>query len=182
MAKEKTKESPQKAKTVKKAKGGWGLQIMMIFALLSAILFMPTTILILFGMLPTVVAALIDRRGGTRAITVGSLNLAGCVPFLLDLWTKSHTTDYAVSLITDPRTIIVMYAAAGIGYLIDWALSGMVATIMIQRATMRVKAIRARQEEMVVRWGREVTGEMPLDTEGFPLDEGVSGSVRQDAL
>lgn len=160
----------KKKKSVKKNKS-WGLQIAMIFMLLAAILFMPTTVLLLLGMMPTVVAALIDRQGGTRVITVGSMNLCGCLPFLLDLWTKSHTMEYAISLITDPRTVIVMYAAAGIGYMIDWALSGIVATIMIQRATSRLSAIRKRQEAMIVRWGPEVTGEMLLDAEGFPLDD-----------
>jgi hypothetical protein len=160
----------KKKKSTQRNKG-WGLQIMMIFAFLAAILFMPTTVLLLLGMLPTVVALIVDRHGGTRAITVGSMNLCGCLPFLLELWTKEHTMAHAVTLITDPRTIIVMYAAAAIGYMIDWALSGIVATIMIQRATSRLKAIQKRQEEMVVRWGPEVTGELPLDAEGFPLDD-----------
>lgn len=170
----------KKKKSAQKNKG-WGLQIMLIFAFLTAILFMPTTVLLLLGMLPTVVALVIDRHGGTRAITVGSLNLCGCLPFLLELWTTSHTMAQAVTLITDPRTIIVMYAAAGIGYMIDWALSGIVATIMIQRATGRLKAIRQRQEEMVVRWGPEVTGELPLDAEGFPLDEGAAEAPKTAA-
>lgn len=154
-----------------KNKGGWGLQIILIFVLLAAILFMPTTILLVFGMLPTIVAAVVDRKSGARAISVGALNLCGCVPFLLDLWTKSHTVDFAVELIADPRTVIVMYSAAAIGYLIDWALSGIVATIMIQRSTTRLKALRKRQDEMVVRWGPEVTGELLMDAEGFPTDE-----------
>lgn len=159
------------AKKGKQKKSGWGLQVMMIFGLLAAVLFMPTTILLVVGMLPTVVAALIDRKGGARAITVGSLNLCGCIPFLMDLWTKGHTRELAVDLITEPLTIIVMYAAAGIGYMIDWALSGIVATIMVQRSGARLETIRKRQEELVARWGREVTGELPLDAEGFPIDE-----------
>ena len=155
----------------KKKKGGIGLQILLAVSLLGAVLFMPTTILLVFGMLPTLVAVLVDRGGGTRAITVGSMNICGCIPFLLDLWMTSHSAEYAVGLITDPRTIIVMYSAAGIGYMIDWALSGIIATIMMQRATSRLKAIRERQEEMVVRWGPEVTGELLLDSEGFPLED-----------
>ncbi len=148
-----------------------GSSAMMIFGLLAAVLFIPSTILLVVGMLPTVVAALIDRKGGARAITVGALNLCGCIPFLMDLWTKGHTTGLAVNLITDPLTIIVMYAAAGIGYMIDWALSGIVATILVQRSTARMEAIRKRQADLVARWGKEVTGELPLDSEGFPVDE-----------
>ena len=104
-------------------------------------------------------------------MTVGAMNLCGCVPFLMDLWTTSHTAEFAIGLIADPRTIIVMYAAAGIGYMVDWALSGIIATIMIQRATSRLDAIRVRQDEMIVRWGREVTGEILLDSEGFPVED-----------
>lgn len=155
----------------KQKKSGWGLQVIMIFGLLAAVLFMPTTILLVVGMLPTVVAALIDRKGGARAITVGALNLCGCIPFLMDLWTKGHTSALSVSLITDPLTIIVMYAAAGIGYMIDWALSGIVATILVQRSTSRLEAVRKRQADLVARWGKEVTGELPLDAEGFPVDD-----------
>jgi hypothetical protein len=72
-----------------------------------------------------------------------------------------------------------MYSAAGIGYMIDWALSGIVATIMIQRSSGRLKAIRTRQDEMVERWGREVTGEMVLDSEGFPLDEAATADTQK---
>ncbi len=160
---------------------GWGLQIILIFAFLAAVLFMPTTIMLVIGMLPTVVAALVDRRGGARAITVGSLNLCGCVPFLLDLWMTEHTTAVALDLIKNPSTIIVMYSAAGIGYMIDWALSGIVASLIVQRSTARLAAIRKRQEELVTRWGREVTGELPLDAEGFPLDEGLPENKGQAA-
>lgn len=161
----------KKKSAAKKNKGSFGLQLMLVVGLLGSILFIPTTILLVIGMLPTLVAMLVDRGGGTRAITVGSLNLCGCIPFLLDLWTTSHDVSFAVGLVTDPRTIIVMYSAAGIGYMVDWALSGMIATIMIQRATMRLSAIRVRQDEMIDRWGREVTGELLLDSEGFPPDD-----------
>ena len=150
------------------------MQLMFIIGLLAAILFIPTTIVLVIGMLPTLVAVLVDRGGGTRAVTVGAMNLCGCTPFLMDLWTTSHDTAFAVGLVTDPRTIIVMYAAAGIGYMVDWALSGIIATIMIQRATSRLNAIRVRQDEMIVRWGREVTGEIVLDSEGFPVEEMVA--------
>ena len=160
-------------KAPKKKPKGWGLQIILIFAFLAAILFLPTTILLVIGLLPTVVAALVDRRGGARAITVGSLNLCGCVPFLLDLWMTEHTTTMALSIIKNPSSIIVMYAAAGIGYMIDWALSGIVASIIVQRSTARMEGIRKRQEELVTRWGREVTGELPLDAEGLPLEDSM---------
>lgn len=157
---------------IRKRRGGIRGQLLSLFAFITAVVFMPTTILLFIGMLPTLVAGLVDRTGkGTKALTVGSMNLAGCAPFLFDLWKRGQTADNALMIITDPRTIIVVYCAAGIGYLIDWAMSGIVATIMIQRSGFRLKEIKNRQATLVERWGPEVTGNMPLDAEGFPLDD-----------
>ena len=160
------------AKSRKKKKGGnWQTQIILIFVLLSAIAAMPTTMLVLIGMLPTLVALFIDRTGEkTRVLTVGAMNAAGCTPFILQLWTTNNSLEHAGLIITDPRTIIVMYCAAGAGYMIDWAISGLVGSVMVQRANLRREQIASHQAEMVERWGQEVTGEIPVDAYGFPLD------------
>lgn len=158
-------------KNKKKKKIGAKAQLLGVVGVFAGIVFMPTTIVLLMGMLPTVVAAVIDRTGkGTKALTVGAMNLAGCTPFLIDLWTKSHTAEMAVTIITDPRTMIVIYSAAGIGYLINWAMTGIVGTVMVQRGGIRLKDIKKRQEALIERWGREVTGELPLDPYGFPIE------------
>ncbi len=143
---------------------------------IAMIVFLPTTIFLFFAMMPTLVAGLVDRGGkGTRALTVGSMNLAGCTPFLLELWTSGHTAENALTIISNPRTVVVIYCAAGIGYLIDWAMSGIVATVMIQRSGARLKDIKKRQTDLVERWGQEVTGLLPLDAYGFPFenDDGI---------
>lgn len=159
-------------KKKRKRRGGWSAQLLGLFAFITAIVFMPTTIMLFLGMLPTLVAGLVDRSGkGTKALTVGSMNLAGCTPFLLDLWTTGHTAENAMAIISDPRTIIVIYCAAGIGYLIDWAMSGIVATVMIQRSGFRLKDIKKRQAALVEKWGQEVTGVLPLDAYGFPIEK-----------
>jgi len=156
----------------KKIRGGLRGQVLILFSLISAIIFMPTTIMLFLGMLPTLVAGLVDRSGkGTKALTVGSMNLAGCTPFLLDLWTIDHSSENALRIISDPRTIIVIYCAAGVGYLIDWAMSGIVGTIMVQRSGYRMKEIKKRQAALVERWGPEVTGKIPLDAYGFPIEK-----------
>lgn len=171
----------------KNRKGGIGAQALGLFGFITAVVFMPTTIMLFFGMLPTLVAGLVDRTGkGTKALTVGSMNLAGCTPFLLDLWTKGQTAENALTIISDPRTIIVIYCAAGIGYLIDWAMSGIVATVMIQRSGSRLKDIKKRQAGLVERWGEEVTGKLVLDAYGFPIEkpeenEDDSGSSKASA-
>ena len=123
-------------------------------------------------MLPTAAAGVSDRiRGGTTAITVGAMNLAGSFPFLLDLWTGEHTLDQSLNLITDPRTVIVIYAVAGIGWVIDWTMSGLTVSLLFKRTRSRLDAIRKRQEALVKRWGKEVTGTVEVDAEGFAIEQ-----------
>lgn len=167
----------------KKSKGfSWRGQIILIFALLAGVAALPTTIIMFLGMLPTLVCAFIDRTAEkTRVLTVGAMNAAGCSPFIVQLWTSHNNFETAMSIVTDPRTIIVMYCAAGVGYMLDWAISGIVATIMVQRAQHRMVLIQKKQEEMVERWGKEVTGEIPVDAQGFALnlDEDAIGPQKE---
>lgn len=146
-------------------------KIAVFFGMIMAVVFMPTTILLFFGMIPTLVAGIVDRsKRGTRVITVGAMNLAGCTPFLLDLWTSGHSMEIALTLLSSPVTVIVMWMAAVVGYMIDWSVSGIVSTVLVQRAEARLQSIRKRHEALAERWGPEVSGDLALDAYGFPLE------------
>ncbi|HTK85203.1 MAG TPA: hypothetical protein VL625_08965 [Patescibacteria group bacterium] len=141
------------------------------FVAMVAVLVLPTTVVLVIGMLPTMAAMIGSSAGkGSKVLTIGMMNLAGCFPFLLPLWTSDHSVGHALSILMDIRSIIVMYCAAGIGYLIDWAMAGIVNTIMVQRATGRLDDVRKRQAKLVERWGSEVTGDLPLDSSGFAVN------------
>jgi hypothetical protein len=158
----------------KRADMSMNTRIFLILGIIMAAIFLPTSTLLAIGMMPTFVAFIVDRsRTKTKAITVGAMNLAGCMPFLIELWTGSNSVDTAIDIILDPVAVIVMYSAAGVGYLIDWMVSGLVASMMYQKGLMRKNAIKERQEALITRWGPEVTGEIPLDESGFPIETKV---------
>jgi len=141
---------------------------------LAAILFLPTTMIIIFGMMPTFASFVIDRTiSKNRTICVGFMNFAGCFPFLLDLWTKfgERNMENALFIITDTKTIIVMYLLAAGGYAIDLAVTGVTASIIVQQSESRLKAIRKQQAEMIDQWGDKVTGKYRLDDFGFPIED-----------
>ena len=156
----------------KKRKLGWYGRLLIISVLAAALVFLPTTIVLMFGMIPTAVAALVDRhKERTLALTVGAMNLAGCMPFLLDLWTETeHKLADAVHIIANPVTIIVMYSAAGIGWLIYLNMTAIVAAIVIKRHETRLKQIRERLDELLEDWGEEVTGKIMVDKYGMPIN------------
>lgn len=152
----------------------WREQVLMLGGFIASVVFLPSTILLFFGMLPTVVAALIQRGGSGRALSVGVMNFAGCFPFLLQLWTSQNNIEQSISMLFDPLTIIVMYCAAGVGYLIDWGVSGVVGTLVVQQSKLRMDRIKEEQADLVEQWGIEVTGDVPVDWRGFPLDDEVA--------
>lgn len=159
-------------KGAKKRRFGIRGLFLIIILMFAGIVFHPTTILLLIAMLPTIVALAVDRTTkGLQGLTVGAMNLAGTSPYLLRLWEGGQTLDLSLSIILKPQTIIVIYALAGAGYMLDWAVSGFVRTLMVQRAESRLKQIKKEQSEMVKRWGREVTGELVLDEWGFPIEQ-----------
>ncbi|MCD8496997.1 MAG: hypothetical protein LRZ85_02285 [Alphaproteobacteria bacterium] len=105
----------------------WQGQLFLVLGIITGVIFLPSSFLLMVGMVPTPVAVFVDRsRKKTKALTVGSMNLAGCSPFLFDLWIRGHDFDTSMSIALDPKAIIVMYAAAGVGYLLDWAMTGVV--------------------------------------------------------
>ena len=166
------KHSKVKKKKKKASNKAIKKQIFLIVGLLMAVVFLPTTFLLAVAMMPTFVAALVDRaKRKTKAITVGAMNLAGSTPFLLELWMEGHNFAKAFDIVTDAKAIVVMYAAAGVGYIIDWALTGVVSGFLLQRGKARVKAIEKRQKELVERWGKEVTGEVAVDSYGFAIEK-----------
>ncbi len=175
MAKKKSKavKKRQKMTVKKKSKGkkrGHG-RLFSSLAFIMAVIFFPTTLVLSFGLLPTPAAGLISRdKKKSRVITVGAMNMAGCMPFLLDLWKNGNSLSYALEILSTPSSIIVMYAAAGVGYLIDWAMTGLVAVMLFERGKARKKEILKQQKELIERWGKGVTGELALDAEGFPVE------------
>lgn len=155
--------------------------LLLIFAVVG-VWFMSSALILVIGLMPLFVAFFVDSSPNkTKAITVGAMNIAGITPFLIELWTTEATMDKALTIIFDPMAIIVIYSAAGVGYVIDWAVTLMVASFMYQRGVARKKAIEERQAELIKRWGEEVSGKVPLDHEGFPLDQPVPNEEPADS-
>ncbi|MCB1721006.1 MAG: hypothetical protein KDI11_04555 [Alphaproteobacteria bacterium] len=177
MAKKKAvrKGAGQKAKEkgVKRSGSAW-MNLFLIVLILMAAVFLPVAVILFIGLLPTFVAFYADRnKKKIKPITVGAMNIAGCMPFIMELWTTDMSMSKALSVIMDPMAIIVIYSAAGIGYLIDWAVTMLVANFLYQRGRSRKNTIEKRQTELIARWGEEVSGRIPIDHEGFPIEDAV---------
>jgi len=66
---------------------------------------LPNVTILVIGMIPTVVAYIIDLTPGRYAARcVAGLNIAGVVPFLNRLWESTNDMASAINIITDVYT------------------------------------------------------------------------------
>ena len=119
---------------------------------------MPTLIVLVPGMMPSGVAWISDRTEQKYAtFCVGGLNLCGVFPYLMKLWTDDHSIAAASGIISDVFSLMVMYSAAGFGWLMFMAIPPVVSAFLNVLAQTRVTTLRTTQEEIVMEWGPEVT-------------------------
>jgi len=124
---------------------------------LLALFSLPTLIILIPGMLPTGVAKLCDRTEQHSAtFCVGGLNICGVFPYLMKLWTDNHSIDAATAAITDIFTMLVIYAAAGFGWLMYSVVPPVVSAVLNVLAERRVSVLKTTQVAIVKEWGPEV--------------------------
>lgn len=139
--------------------------------------FYESIILLIVGMAPTFVAWLTDRSAQkARARTIGYLNFAGCVPWAVEYWIGGGDLDRVFDMVGDPYVLLVMYASAGVGWLLYMAVRPVVASYMAVTAEIKMAQLKKRQETLVEQWGADVSEQAlasgliaaPHEAEGSP--------------
>ncbi len=129
------------------------LTLMLVFS----VMFWPTAVVLAVGMLPAAAAYVFDQDSKrATTMTVALMNASGTLPFIIELWTKGQTLDHAMALVREPVTWLVMYGAAGIGWLICFIVPHAVQLVLAQRTRMQITDIENRQAELRQVWGEDV--------------------------
>ncbi len=119
---------------------------------------LPTVLVLVIGMAPTIVAFFTDRRKEKyAAFCVGAMNLLGVLPVALGMWTRDHSMDSAVRNVTNVFNWFLMYGAASLGwglYAVTPAIVAFVLRIQIER---RITKMQSYQRELIDEWGEGVT-------------------------
>lgn len=119
---------------------------------------LPTVLLLLFGMLPTIVAWVIDRSQQKYAtFCVCGMNFSGVFPFLSDVWFKDHSTDAAVRILTNVFDLMVIYGAAAFGWMMFIAVPPVITQFISAMLQKRVATLREQQQKIIEEWGEGVS-------------------------
>ncbi len=167
--KEKKETAPAPGKKEGKKKGGGkaGIIIFMIVFGMSFWFIFPTLVLFLIGMAPTFIVFLIDTdRQKLSTGAVAAMNAAGVTPFIIDLWSKQQTMEAVFQILREPSTWMVMMGAAGVGWLIVFAVPQAVATLKLAQSEARLKILRSNLETLKDVWGPDVGTTKPIDKVG----------------
>jgi hypothetical protein len=150
---------------VKKKKGYW---LWVCLAVPVAIALLPLTLVLLPAMAPTLVARIVDPAPGRHlTITVGSLNLAGALWFVHDLWSAGMGFSAIAPTLSDMMAWLAALVGAGAGWMLYSLMPVFSRSIATTKSNLRMSRIRKSQEELVEQWGDPVRGGTTLP--GPPL-------------
>jgi hypothetical protein len=150
MATTTARATPQPAKK----KGG------LLFLLLVtpvALLLMPSTLVLVPAMIPTLVARIVDPGPGRHlTVTVGALNFAGSLWFMHVLWSQGQTFQAVMPTLSDMMGWLCALVGAGCGWALNWVMPVISRRIAETKSDLRLARVRKRQEELVEQWGTPV--------------------------
>ena len=151
----------EKSKQKKKSKDSFlttGFAFLLLFPMMYMML--PTVVFMLLGMLPTLVALIIDASSKKRLkykwLCVGGLNFSGCLPFLFRLWFGDNTWSGAVGMFLSNGCFMIIYLTAFIGWLFYRCIPPIVLNFLELSDQRRVVGLREAQAKLVAKWGEEV--------------------------
>jgi hypothetical protein len=127
-----------------------------------AIVALPVAVLLLVGMIPSIVAYIIDhtpRR--TLTLTVGPLNLAGTAPYCLQLWFGVDTVSALAQDLSNVWVWLVMYSAAAVGWLLHLGMPLIVRFLLESGIDRRKARLVQIQTNLRTEWGDDVEGAPP---------------------
>lgn len=128
--------------------------ILLAMCLLGAVVLKLSFIFLFIGMMPAMVAYVIDHdKNKYICSTVAALNFAGVFPDMVNIFNAGGTFDAVKDKLLDPLIWLVMYGAAGVGWAVVWV-SPVVAAIFLDGLyRARILHLENVQKKMEDEWG-----------------------------
>ena len=134
---------------------------------LLSLIFLPTMLVLLVFMLPTLAALAVDRtKERYLALGIGALNFCGCLPAIVILWTEGQSLTTALSILGDVMLWLGPYCASAIGWLIYLSTKPIMASYYAATASQQLEALQSRRAELIEQWGDALAQHADLERPG----------------
>lgn len=149
-----------------KKRGPW---LYLCLAMPLALVLLPSTLVLIAAMVPTLVARIVDPVPGRQlTVTVGSLNFAGALWFMHDLWSAGQGFSAIMPTLSDMIGWLAALVGAGMGWVIYSLMPIVTRGIATTKSNLRLSRVRKAQEDLVEQWGDPVRG--AVTAPAGPLD------------
>ncbi len=121
------------------------------------ILFKTTVIFVVMGMLPSIVSYYADTSSSKKYFrSLATCNLAGIIPYAGEMMARHNTSSGFVAIATDGVTWLVIFSAAGLGWVLVSLCPSIARFIIDLSQRGRIVHIENIQKKLVEEWGIEV--------------------------
>ena len=159
----KTAAKPGAKQAVPKPARKKGYWLLLCLVMPVALLLLPSTLVLIPAMVPTLVARVVDPAPGRHlTITVGSLNFAGALWFMHDLWSNGQSFSAIMPTLGDMMGWLAALVGAGTGWGIYSLMPIVSRSIAATKSNLRLSRVRKGQEDLVEQWGDPVRGGITL--------------------
>lgn len=119
---------------------------------------LPSGILLLVGMLPTLTVWQYDHlQNKNVALTIGFMNLAGIIPFIIEVFPHGQQMQHVMETLRSTKTWGIIYLGAFMGWMILQGLHPLIKRNLTAQITSRQAKFKKMQEQLVEKWGEDVT-------------------------
>ena len=178
---DKRKQPQQKVRKSKDSVLTTGFAFLVLFPMMY--LMLPTVIFLFLGMLPTLIALIVDSNSKSKFkykwLCIGGLNFAGALPYLFRLWFGNNTWDGAVAWFLSGMAFCVIYLTALIGYLFYRYIPSIVLSVLELADQRRVINLREAQVKLIAKWGEEVASGVAVGISETLKNKGQAPSAHE---
>ena len=133
------------------------LMLAIVVLLVLALFERPVCMLLVFALVPTMLAWLVDNTSGQSLIrTVAPLNLASVLPFAMKLWHEHNSLDQVFAFMSGSTTWVALYGAAAFGWLLYYLAPAVITSVLERRIEKLRDAATERQKALKDEWGDDV--------------------------
>jgi hypothetical protein len=128
--------------------------ILLVLCLVGAVVLKLSFIFLFIGMMPAMVAYVIDLdKHKYICSTVAALNFAGVFPDMMNIYNAGSTFDVVKDKLIDPFIWLIMYGAAAVGWAVVWV-SPLIAAMFLEGLyRARILHLEGIQKKMEDEWG-----------------------------
>lgn len=148
----------------KRRRGKAKFYTFLVIAMFAAPFMLPTAVLVFAGLIPTIVAFVVDKdREHSSATAIAAMNCAGLAPFVIDLWLKGQTMSNTFQILSNANSWLIMLGSAAIGQMIVSVVPQAMATLTLAHSEIRIKNLKHNLDLLNKAWGPDVGTTKPID-------------------